>query len=131
MKRSRNYVLVLDQSSEDLQVLGSILSCLRCPMVVAQSTDQAIEKANQATPSLIILSGNQQNWSKALVREFRNNTNTCGTTIVALTDFHAPSWLRQEENPGIDGFLVKPINPDILSSLLQSALVRHHYCASS
>jgi AmiR/NasT family two-component response regulator len=64
------------------------------------------------------------------VNQFRSLADTCGITIVALTDVHAPSWLRQEENPGLDGFLVKPLNRDILSSLVQSAWIRQAYCSS-
>lgn len=104
MKTTRNYVLVLDQGSDYLQGLECLMTHLECPMVVAHSADQAIAKVAQTPPYLIILAGNQQNWSKKLVNEFRQRVNTHQTTIVALTDFHAPSWLHQEENPGLDGF---------------------------
>jgi DNA-binding NarL/FixJ family response regulator len=97
-------------------------------MVVASSPDQAMARAVQAPPYLLILAGSQRSWSKALVHDFRNIASTCGITIVALTDFHAPSWLRQDENPGVDGFLVKPLNRDVLVSLVQSAWARQTYC---
>ena len=131
MKRSQSYVLVLDQDSQNLRSLGSSLSRLKCSMVVARSIDQAMAKASQLSPYLIILSGNQQNWSKALVKKLRNVANHSDyITIVAITDFHSSSWLSQEENPDLDGILVNPVNNDVLTSLVQSAWMRQAYCVS-
>lgn len=123
MKSPQNYVLVLDQGS-DYQGLEFLMNQLKCPTVVAHSTAQAIAKVAQTPPYLIILTGNQQSWSRNLVNEFRQRASDHKTTIVALTDSHAPSWLYQEENPGLDGFLVKPLNGDVLVSVVQSAWMR-------
>ncbi|WNZ24658.1 response regulator [Leptolyngbya sp. NK1-12] len=130
MEQLQNYILILDQGSDDLQLIESLLGHLRCPLVVASSPEQAMARASQAPPYLLILTGNQNQWPKSLVHQFRILADTSGITIVALTDVHAPSWLRQEDNPGLDGFLVKPLNRDILSSLVQSAWVRQTYCSS-
>lgn len=130
MEQLQNYILIFDQGSDDLQMIESLLSHLRCPLVIASSFDQAITKARQTPPYLLILTSHQQEWSKSLVDQFRGLADACGITIVAITDVHAPRWLRQEDNPGVDGFLVKPLNRDILSSLIQSAWVRQNYCLS-
>jgi CheY-like chemotaxis protein len=130
MEQLQKYILILGEGSDDLQIIESLLGHLRCPIVVATSPEQAMARASQAPPYLLILIGNQQDLSKPLLHQFRSLANTRGITIVALTDVHAPSWLRQEDNPGVDGFLVKPLNQDILSSLVQSAWVRQAYCSS-
>ncbi|PSB17877.1 hypothetical protein C7B61_05635 [filamentous cyanobacterium CCP1] len=129
MKQTQRYVLVLGQDTRTLQMLGSLLDQLKCPMVVADSLDQAMLRASQTPPLMIILSGHQHNWSQKLVESLRNvaNSSSC-ITIVALTDFHSPSWLHQDEHPGVDGFLVKPLDSDVLFSLLQSAWARQNYC---
>jgi DNA-binding NarL/FixJ family response regulator len=131
MKSSQNYVLILGQPSDDLQMLQALLEHLSCPMVFASSTDQVVAKVSQMSPYLVILAGDGQNWSQALVKDLRDAANTCETTIVALTDCNAPSWMHQEENPGVDGFLVKPISRDVLTSLVQSAWARQTYCSAS
>lgn len=131
MKLPQAYVLVLDQQSTDLQMLQALLRHLRCSVVVATSEDQAVARASQTPPCLVILSGNRQNWSQSLVSKLRHLTTTSGATIVALTDFHAPSWLPQEENPGLDGYLVKPLNGDVLTSLVQSAWARQACCSTN
>lgn len=90
-----------------------------------------MRKAQQIPPCLVILAGNPYSWSHGVVHRFRSVGDRCSMTIVGLTDFHAPSWLRQEENPGLDGFLVNPLNQDVLKSLLQSAWARQSCCFSS
>jgi CheY-like chemotaxis protein len=124
MQSGSSYVLVLSQQSDDLDILQSLLNRLCCAVSVASSEAQAVAQADQDPPYLVILSGDRRTWSQGLVRRLRTLNQAGNTTIVALTDCHAPSWLPQEENPGFDGFLVKPVSGDILSSLVQSARVR-------
>src|SRR3712207_5379361 len=107
MQSISSYVLVLSQQSDDLDILKSLLGRLCCAVSVASSEAQAVAQANQELPYLVILSGDRHTWSQSLVCHLRSMTRTCNTTIVALTDCHAPSWLPQEENPGVYGFLVK------------------------
>ncbi|MBW4517819.1 MAG: hypothetical protein KME11_21655 [Timaviella obliquedivisa GSE-PSE-MK23-08B] len=128
---SQNYVLVLEQNSKDLQPLESLFHRLSCSMVVTDSPAQAVARASQVPPYLIILSGSQSAWSEELIHQFRHIADACDGTILALTDSHAPSWQRQEDNPGFDGFLVKPLHGDVLVSLLQSALARKSYSSEN
>ncbi|MDX2213206.1 MAG: hypothetical protein SFY66_07945 [Oculatellaceae cyanobacterium bins.114] len=130
MKLSQSYVLVLDHHSGDLKMLESLLMPLRCSIEVVSSVEQAMVRVNQAPPYLVILTGSRQNWSRTLVNKLRDQTNASNVTIVALTDVHAPSWQHQEENPGLDGFLVKPLSGDVLASLVQSAWARQTYCSA-
>ena len=131
MKVPQGYILVVDQQSEDLQVVKSILSRLSCSVYIAESPDQAVAQASQTAPYLVILSGNNQSWSNTLVNRLRQTVNTHGVTIVALTDSSNPSWSYQEDHPGLDGFLVKPLSRDVLSSLVQSAIIKHACCWAS
>jgi DNA-binding NarL/FixJ family response regulator len=122
------YVLVLDQQSEDTEYLTLLLQHLRCACVVVASTDQFIDIAIQSTPYLVLVGGDPQTWSSELVEKLRQLQGSYHSTILALSDRHAPSWLLQEENPGFDGFLVKPISGDVLTSVVESARMRHRYC---
>lgn len=128
MKAPQGYILVVDQQSEDLQVVESVLSRLSCSVFIAESPDQAVAQASQTAPYLVILSGNNQSWSNALVYRLRQTVNTHGVTIVALTDSGNPSWSHQEDHPGLDGFLVKPLSRDVLSTLIQSAIIKQACC---
>jgi CheY-like chemotaxis protein len=121
-----SYVLLLAEQAEELLGLETLLERLRFTVEVADSAEQAIAKVSHTAPCLMILQGNR--WSHSFVRELR--TLTDHTMLVALTDYHAPSWRHQEENPGFDGYLVKPLSSDILSSLVQSASVRQRCLAN-
>ncbi len=103
---------------------------LRCSIEVVNSVEQAMVRVSQTPPYLVILTGSRQNWSRTLVSQLRDHVNASNVTIVALTDVHAPSWQHQEENPGLDGFLVKPLSVDVLASLVQSAWARQTYCSA-
>lgn len=130
MKLLQSYVLVLDQQSNDLHTLESLLMPLQCSIEVVNSVEQAMIKVSQAPPYLVILAGSRPNWSKTLVSKLRDRTPASNVTIVALTDVHAPSWQHREEYPGLDGFLVKPLSVDVLASLVQSAWARQTYCSA-
>lgn len=129
MKLPNSYVLVLEHQSEDVHHLHTALKQLRCPMVVVRSVEQAIATAHEKPPYLVILTGNYQAWPYHLISDLRGLTRHCGMTIVALSDGGA-SWLPQEDNPGLDGFLVNPIKGDVLISLIQSAWARQICCSA-
>ena len=124
MNATHDYVLVLDQRPSGFQSVEMLLRVLKYPTVVASLTDQVVERINEDFPYLIILVGNHQDWPKALLSELRHIADYSGGTILSLADNHMPSWIRQEENPGFDGFLVQPLSPDVLVSLIQSAWIK-------
>jgi CheY-like chemotaxis protein len=124
MTSSQQYALVLDPQHDDIRFLTALFESLRCPMVIANSADQVMATINQSPPSLVILAGNPQTLSQTWVSDLRTIADLFGITLLALSDCNAPSWIHQDENPGFDGFLVKPISDDVLNSLVQSARVR-------
>ncbi|MEM6425046.1 MAG: hypothetical protein AAGF66_07275 [Cyanobacteria bacterium P01_H01_bin.119] len=121
MTASQGYILLLNQQYNDIKVVQSVLERLRCTVFVAESMEQAISRAGEDTPYLIILAGNHPGWAETSVHCLRQAIQKVGVTIVALTDSHSPSWLHEEDYSGIDGFLVKPLSGEILSTLVQSA----------
>ncbi|WP_008316315.1 hypothetical protein [Leptolyngbya sp. PCC 6406] len=130
MVPSRNYVLIIDEQYQWLTQTDLPLTSVRCPVYVASSSEQAIAQAQQAPPCLVILVGDDQNWVKAQVHTLRQVTQATEATILALTDSTHPNWEPQEETPDLDGFLVKPLTDDVLTSLIQSALVKQSYRVS-
>lgn len=124
MKFASSYILLLVQQTEDLHGLESLLERLKCPVEIVRSPDQAVDRVRQSPPCLVIVQGNHSHWSQEFVRKLRTIADADHIMLVALSDSHAPSWLHQEENPGFDGFLVKPLSCDVLFSLIQSASAR-------
>jgi len=118
------YILLLAKQPHQVRLLASSLGRSSYSVAITNSEEQAIAKTVQEPPFLIILAGDQHHWSQALLHELRCHANAYCITLIALTDFHAPYWVHQEENPGFDGFLVNPISSEVLSSLVQSAHTR-------
>ncbi len=128
METLTNGVLLLGKELEELNLLESLLDRLPCQVAIAHSEEQAVTLSGQTFPCLVILAGNDHQWSPTLVNQLRHQGKICGVTIIAVTDCHSPSWLPQECHLGVDGYLVKPIAPDILISLVASARLRQFCC---
>ena len=124
MDSSRGYVLLLDQHYSADLIVQSLSNQVEGNVFVAHSTDQAVARIEQGIPYLVILSGTYQNWSPTFVNQLRETVKPLGTTIVALTQSHEPSWSPQEEHPEIDGFLVEPLSRDVLHLLVESAVAK-------
>ncbi|MBE9079610.1 hypothetical protein IQ241_20300 [Romeria aff. gracilis LEGE 07310] len=118
----QGYILVLGQQPQDF--LDAQLQHLSYLMVLTDSADQAVARVEQERPYLVILSGNHQNWSQPVVQRLRDSIWPAGVTIVALTEPDEPSWFPPGQTSGIDGFLVKPLSRDILSAVVESAVVK-------
>ncbi|UBF24789.1 hypothetical protein K9N68_24470 [Kovacikia minuta CCNUW1] len=128
MQLASGYILLLAKQPHRMRLLASLLGHSSYSVAIASTEEQAIAQTTHHPPFLIILAGNHGNWSRPLLHELRAHANAHNITLVALTDFHAPSWIYQEENPGFDGFLVTPISSEILSSLVESAHTRQVCC---
>lgn len=118
------YILLLARHPRQVRFLMSLLGCSSFSVQIACSEEQAVVQATERSPFLVILAGDHLSWSQGLLHKLRTRSKTHPITLVALTDFHAPSWVHQEENPGFDGFLVSPISSEVLSSLVQCAYTR-------
>lgn len=122
---SHGYILVLDPDTQSHREDHPLAAQLQYPVFIAKSAEQAVKHALQIPPSLVILIGdNVQNWSASLLNQLRQSARAKNLTIVALTDSASPQWNHLEENPGLDGFFVKPLSTDILKLLVESAFVR-------
>ncbi|MBD0335113.1 MAG: response regulator [Cyanobacteria bacterium Co-bin13] len=124
MSKTHRYILVLDTQRQESGGVHSLLTQLRCPVFIAGTAEQALAKVHQGPPYLVILIGDGQNWSKPLVAQLRQGASAAKMTIVALTDSTSPRWGHQDDNPGLDGFLVKPLSGEVLTSLVESALAK-------
>lgn len=127
MTNSHGYILVLDTQCREAHGVHPLLTQLRCPVFVAGTAEQAVDKTRQLSPCLVILIGDGCSWSQSLVDQLRQEGRSAQMTIVALTDSGSPRWDHSENNPGLDGFLVKPLSGEVLTSLVESALAKQSW----
>ena len=124
MNSSNRYILLLDQRCGLDVIVQSLSNHGAGSVFIARSAAQAVARIQESIPYLVILSGTHQNWSQTVVDRLRETVKPLGTTIVALTRSHEPTWSFQEEHPGLDGFLVEPISKDVLNLLIESAVAK-------
>lgn len=129
MDAASSHILLLAKHPRQVRFLMSLLGCSSFSVEIACSEEQAVVQAHEHPPFLVILAGDHLSWSQGLLAKLRTRADAQPVTLVALTDFHAPSWVYQEENPGFDGFLVSPISSEVLLSLVQSAYTRRTCCS--
>lgn len=128
MQSPSSDILLLAKQPREVHVLASLLRYSSYSVTSASAEEQALAQIACQPPFLIILAGDHQTWSHAFLKDLRTYASTHRTTLVALTDFHAPRWMHQDENPGFDGFLVYPLSSEVLLSLIQSAHTRQAFC---
>ena len=124
MDANIGHILILAKHPRQVRVLISLLESSNFSVALAWSEEQARMQAKENPPFLVIFAGDHHSWSCSLLQDFRARATVHHITLIALTDFHSPSWIHQEENPGFDGFLVNPITSEVLFSLVQSAHTR-------
>lgn len=124
MDISSGYILLLGQYCGTDLMFQALSHQIEGSIFIAHSADQAVARIKQSIPYLVILSGAHKNWSPALINRLRETVKPLGTTIVALTQSHEPSWSPQEDHPGIDGFFVEPLSQDVLTLLVESAVAK-------
>lgn len=127
MKPLEEYILVLDEQQRWLNQSDLPLASGSCSFVVASSSEHAVRQVRKVPPCLVILVGDNHTWFQHQVHALRDLAHTEAITIVALTESTSPSWHSEKETLDLDGFLVKPLADDVLSSLVQSALVKQLY----
>lgn len=127
MKSSQAYILVLDSPQRDAQAIDTLLKQLRCPVFVAETVDQAVAQARQGSPYLVILRGDYHKGDSNLIEQLRQTMQTTGVTIVALTESSQPSWGHHTDQLGLDGVFVEPLNGDVLTLLVDSAMAKQAY----
>ena len=120
-------VLVIDLQLDDLLVLQTLLRQLHYPSVVACTAHQALRYAQYLSPSLMILANQTPQWTESYLQRLRTITGHQHATLLLLGDQHDPHWLPMEDNPGLDGFLVKPLSYDVLASVMESTLAKQVY----
>jgi hypothetical protein len=90
---------------------------------ITKSVEETLGQIKQSIPDLLILAGDERHWPSTFVAGCRSIAGDAALLILALTNGSLP-WSPAQSSPGIDGFLVQPIQGGVLRLLLQSAKLR-------
>ena len=124
---SKSTILVVDDNSQNLELLQAYLEDLRCKVITAVDGLEAMKAVTQHNPDLILLDIMMPRMSGFEVcRRLKQNPATADIPVVMVTALNELGDIERAVAVGTDDFLSKPINKLELLTRVKSLLrVRH------
>ncbi|MBX5460102.1 MAG: response regulator [Steroidobacteraceae bacterium] len=117
--RSGLCILLADDNRDALDSLATLLQCDGHEVHTAADGAEALERAAQCRPNVILLDiGMPKLDGYEVARRIRAEPWGKSTVLIALTGWGQDEDRRRSREVGFDTHLVKPLDPDALSSLL-------------
>ncbi len=108
---SKSTILVVDDNSQNLELLQAYLEDLGCAVVSAQDGVQAMKAVSEHKPDLILLDIMMPKMSGFEVcRLLKEDEATCDIPVVMITALNELGDIERAVAAGTDDFLSKPIN---------------------
>ena len=117
-------ILVVDDNLDAANSLGMLLKCMGADVAVADSGEACLEVVPSYRPSIMLLDiGMPGMDGYEVARRTRQLPEASDTVLVALTGWGQAEDRRKTKEAGFDHHLVKPVDLDLLQSLLTSELL--------
>ena len=120
-------VLIVDDNSQNLELLVAYLDALGCKIYTAADGVAALESVRQQIPDLILLDIMMPRMSGFEVcRKLKSDPATRGIPIIMVTALNELGDIERGVESGTDDFITKPVNRLELTTRVKSLLrVRH------
>ena len=123
---SKKKILIVDDDSADILLLKNILEL---DYLVIEEHDglYAMEMVDREHPDLVltdIVMPKKSGYS--LCAYIKGNPNTKDIPVVMVTGFNTEINEEIAEGMGADGYLVKPVQPNIIHDIISRLLMRDH-----
>jgi CheY-like chemotaxis protein len=119
-------VLVVDDNQDAVETLALLLSLEGYTVVTACNGVTALAEAVGFQPQVVLLDiGMPGMDGYEVARELRAQEQTSSMTIIALTGYGQPEDRAHAQAAGFTDHLTKPVNPDVLYSLLKVYVAQH------
>lgn len=123
-------ILVTDDDQDIRDSLQAILEAEDYAVVTAADKDEGMEKIKAEKPDLMILDVMMTTWQDGfeMARELKNDPEFKKIPILMLTGVKEKTGIDFKSSAGdetwnpVDGFLEKPIQPDVLLSEIEKLL---------
>ena len=124
---SKSTILVVDDNSQNLELLQAYLEDLSCKVISAVDGVEAMAAVAEHDPDLILLDIMMPRMSGFEVcRRLKEDESTAGIPVVMVTALNELGDIERAVAAGTDDFLSKPINKLELLTRVKSLLrVRH------
>lgn len=118
-------ILIIDDEPDTAKVIVKRLTQHGFNCVVATDAYQGVKFAHEEKPDLIILDVMlPAGGGLSVLKNIRLSAKTRHIPVVALTGVKDESRKQQILDEGVDAYLEKPYEPDILISTIQNILTR-------
>ena len=121
-------ILVVDDNSGLRRTVEIFLQKRGFKVQTACNGQEAVDAVRILKPDIILMDMNMpimDGWSAT--RELKNDIKTCELPIVALTAYALPGDQARCIAAGCDGCLSKPIDFDILATLIDELLTKRRF----
>lgn len=123
-------ILVVDDDPDLTEVLKVILTKANYTVLTASNKKDGMEQVTTEKPSLIVLDVMMSTWQDGfeMSRELKNDPEFKHIPILMLTSITEKTGVEFESSAGnrtwlpVDGFLSKPVEPQILLSEIEKLL---------
>ncbi|TFZ08063.1 response regulator [Ramlibacter humi] len=118
-------ILVADDNNDAAETLAALLSEFGNEVRQAHDGEQAVQIAAAFDPQLVLLDiGMPRLNGYEAAQRIRLQAGGAARMLVAVTGWGQPQDLQRSREAGFDHHLVKPIDPKVLPSLVESARAR-------
>ncbi len=126
-KNSISTVLVVDDNPQNLELLLAYLEDVNCKTVSATEGAEAVDKAKQILPDLILLDVMMPKMSGFEVcKRLKNDPRTTDIPIIMVTALSELGDIERAIDSGTDDFLSKPVNRLELITRVKTMLKLKH-----
>lgn len=125
--RRKELVMVVDQDERVLNALTERLKLEGFDVICAASYDEAIESLTAVRPDVVVSEVNFENGSVGfdLYLWIRTNNATSTTPFLFLVTKIDRDMLIAGKRLGVDDFIVKPLDEDVVTASIMQCLARH------
>lgn len=114
-------VLVVEDDPEINELVGAYVQIAGYVYQSALTGTQAVEKAQQTHPALIVLDIMLPDFDGfEVARRLKSESNTRGIPIVMLTALDRDEYRQRGKTAGAVGYLTKPFDPDRLLEAIKA-----------
>jgi two-component system OmpR family response regulator len=114
-------VLVVEDDPEINELVGAYVQIAGYDYQSALTGTQAVEKARQTHPALIVLDIMLPDFDGfEVARRLKSESNTRGIPIVMLTALDRDEYRQRGKTAGAVGYLTKPFDPDRLLEAIKA-----------
>ena len=124
---SSHRVLIVDDNPIILATLRTLVRRWSYDVQTAADGPAAVEAACTFQPDVVLLDIGLPGMNGYEVAEhLREHSELQNTQVVAITGYSQDEFRQRSEEAGFTAHLLKPVDPDVLQSLLGSIMAEHH-----